>query len=89
MASVESREDQLALGIEIARDRWRGFATGLPAFRSARPLGKIEIAAGGDRGLVRGFFPSFCYEFRSRKYTASAFNAAAASDSQGIAVPAA
>ncbi len=45
MASVESREDQLALGIEIAREsvaRVRGRVAGIQV---SAPLGKIEIAS--------------------------------------------
>ena len=45
MASVKSREDQLAMGIEIAREsvaRIRGRVAGIQV---EAPLGKIEIAA--------------------------------------------
>ena len=45
MASVESREDQLALGIEIARESVARVRSRVAGIQVSAPLGKIEIAA--------------------------------------------
>jgi homocysteine S-methyltransferase len=45
MASVESREDQLALGIEIARESVARIRSRVAGIQVSAPLGKIEIAA--------------------------------------------
>ena len=52
MASVESREEQLAMGIEIARESVARLATAWPASRSA-PAGQDRDGLGGDRGVGR------------------------------------
>jgi homocysteine S-methyltransferase len=45
MAAVESREDQLALGIEIARESVARIRPRVAGIQVSAPLGKIEIAS--------------------------------------------
>ncbi len=45
MAAVESREGQLALGIEIARETVARIRSRVAGIQVSAPLGKIETAA--------------------------------------------
>ena len=49
MASVESREDQLAMGIEIARESVARVRDRVAGIQVSAPFGKIANGAGGDR----------------------------------------
>jgi homocysteine S-methyltransferase len=50
MASVESREDQLKMGIEIARESVERIRDRVAGIQVSAPFGKIDIALGVIEG---------------------------------------